>query len=124
MHLSTPSSSIQISKAAVTTTTDPDFVCAFTDLGIEGRVFSGEQVAALPGTSLVQVIDPPPDRRLTRNVLYMGIHNRDSVQHTFTVAHVSADTRRLIQLTLATLESADYTPGHGWRVYTSAGVVK
>ena len=73
---------------------------------------------ALNGTSDVDICDAPSQGTI-RNIDYVNIYNADAGSVTVTVMVDDNGTDRIqVQMTLATTESAVWTPTSGWKVVT------
>lgn len=66
-----------------------------------------------------------PDEVGARSVQMMAFHNADTAAVTLRVwIDDGTDERTVYKATLQTLETAVYTPSHGWQTLTTAGAVK
>jgi hypothetical protein len=105
--------SLVITLAAPHTTTAPQWHASAAGV----RTFGSTD-----GTTAVDMI-PSPYPIKPRTVDWISVRNQDTVSHTVTIGIKYDDTASaVIAATLGAGDHLEYTPAHGWRRITSAGV--
>lgn len=125
MILSATTQSIEIAKAASTTTTSPEVYVSYVDIttttftpGVQRSTLSG-------GAGADTTVVSAPAASTQRQVKYMTIFNRDTVTHTFTVQHDLSGTDFFIaQIMLLANEMAEYVYEKGWTIHDTSGFIK
>lgn len=80
---------------------------------------------ATNGATAVDICAAPSVDNTTRVIQSIAFHNNDTASVTVTFRTTDGSTNfTAFKVTLATLESATYEHGHGWRCYTTAGAIK
>lgn len=123
IRLTATSEKLQAVLAGAITTTQPQAVVCYSDQTSSGYS-GGKQVTALNSTVDVDILAAPAASTI-RDVDFLSIHNRDSASVTVTIKYdISATDSIIIAVTLATLETLEYTHGSGWKVIDVNGNLK
>lgn len=76
------------------------------------------------GATDVDICDAP-QQNFVRNIESIHIHNKDTASVTMTIKIDDGGTETVLwYVILATLESATYEHGYGWKATTTAGAIK
>ena len=115
---------LQAFLAGAAATTNPTVSVSFYDVPNKEKpdyseYRGGMQYTVLAGATETDVCAAPPDNGTVRNIDYICIYNTDSASVDVTVCVDDATTNRIqVKMTLATTESAVWTPASGWNVVT------
>jgi hypothetical protein len=125
MILSATTETIQISKAAGTTTTSPDCYAAYVDVTTTTFVPGVQRTSLSGGAGVDSTVVSAPAASTQRQVKYMTIFNRDTVTHTFEVQHdLSGTDFFMARIVLLANEMAEYVWEKGWTIHDTSGIVK
>jgi hypothetical protein len=109
---------------------NPMVVAAWRDVDNDGDKTGRAYSTVLADTTDVTVINVAGSQSgdgevAYREIEYLGIHNADNASVTVNIwLDDGTNERTLFKATLATLETAVYTPARGWHVLTTAGALK
>jgi len=114
--------SITCAIDAAPATTNPDYIVSYAD--ITTTTFTpGAADGALNGTTPVTIVGSPASST-QRQVKYISISNRDTINHTITVNYVDgASTRQMLSWFLSVGDTLIYSE-KGWFITNSVGAEK
>lgn len=121
---------LQAVLAGAVATTNPDVHVWFYDVPATKKDSFEDYRPALKRTATngatdVDICSAPSVDNTTRVIQNIAVHNKDTASVTLTIKTDDGTTEYTVfKVTLATLESATYEHGHGWRCYTTAGAIK
>jgi hypothetical protein len=119
--LDTTAKTLEVLLGAAKTTNDCDYNVVYHDVAARSKADAHEikhshGSGATNGTGVVTLLSAPPNYT-TRNVVYLSVHNADTVSQTVTVQVDTGGTNRvLIKKALSANETLVYEEGSGWQV--------
>ena len=122
--LDTTTRKLQAFLAGAIATTNPTVTVSFYDVPRQAKTDSSEylrsiQFTVLAGVTETEVCAAPSVQGTVRNIEYINIYNADSASvDVFVVIDDNGTNRVQVKITLATTESAVWTPESGWKVVT------
>lgn len=122
--LDTTTRKLQAFLSGAASTTNPKVTVSFYDVPRQEKTDNAEylrspQFTTLAGVTETDICDAPKVQGTVRNIEYINIYNADTASVTVTVCVDDGGTNHIqVQMTLATTESAVWTPESGWNVVT------
>lgn len=112
---------LQASLASVITTSQPQVVVCYSDQ--TSTTYNGGTVTTnLNSTSVVDIVGSPAASTV-RDVDFLSVFNKDTVQATVSILFDSTTPVQLISVTLDSGASLEYTHGSGWKVVNADNIV-
>lgn len=118
IRLSGTRQTLQILLAGAVATTEPDVVCCFTDKPpLQPQKFlPGTRDTTTSGATAVDVCQAP-ENNTVREIDFLSLRNNDTASVTVTVRlNNNGTTRKIVVVTLLTLEQLLFTADSGWIV--------
>lgn len=122
--LDTTTRKLQAFLAGAVSTTNPVVTVVFYDVPRGSKTDSSEYLKSIQFTNLngvteTDVCAAPSVQGTVRNIQYINIYNADTASvDVFVVIDDNGTNRIQVKVTLATTESAVWTPTGGWQVIT------
>jgi len=122
--LDTTTRKLQAFLSGAASTTNPKVTVSFYDVPRQAKTDNSEylrspQFTTLAGATETDICAAPSVQGTVRNIEYINIYNADTASVTVTVCIDDNGTNHIqVVMTLATTESAVWTPESGWNVVT------
>lgn len=122
--LDTTTRKLQAYLSGAPSTTNPTVTVVFYDVPRQAKTDNAEylrssQFTELAGVTETDICAAPVVQGTVRNIQYINIYNADTATVDCFVAVDDGGTNRIqVKVTLATTESAVWTPTGGWQVIT------
>lgn len=122
--LDTTTRKLQAFMSGAAVTTNPKVTVSYYDVPRQEKKDTSEylrtaQFTSLAGTTETDICAAPTVQGTVRNIEYISVYNIDSASVTVTICVDDSGTNwEQVQITLATTESAVWTPESGWNVVT------
>lgn len=114
MLLDTSKKSIEILLGEAKTTSEVEIIAHYEDRDNQDRLYPITQTSLSNGVAASTIISPPKDNT-ARRVKDITIYNADTVQHVVTIRlNETADTRRMLRVTMGAGQTQEYTEDRGW----------